>query len=63
MIDNCYSISSSFTDIKVWDNEDVCYWLKAIELEEYEENFKKNNVTGETLLNLKTDNMEVSYCW
>ena len=46
-------------EIVLWDTEDVCYWLKAIELGEYATMFKENDVTGADLMGMKTASLQV----
>jgi hypothetical protein len=49
---------SEFSDIegpesaKNWDEERVCDWLRSINCGDYEKIFRKNNITGENLLEM-----------
>jgi mitogen-activated protein kinase kinase kinase len=49
---------SEFSDIegpesaKNWDEERVCDWLQSINCGDYEKIFRKNNITGENLLEM-----------
>ena len=46
-------------EIVLWDTEDVCYWLKAVQLGEYATMFKENDITGADLMCMKTANLQV----
>lgn len=38
--------------VKLWTVEDVSTWLRSINLENYVNIFKANNITGESILEL-----------
>ncbi|KAF2141373.1 uncharacterized protein K452DRAFT_228667 [Aplosporella prunicola CBS 121167] len=56
---------SEFSDIHVgpdsvksWDEERVGDWLKSINLPQYEELFKANNITGEVLMEMDSNHLK-----
>jgi hypothetical protein len=47
------------SDLLKWSNDDVIEWLHTCKLEQFESTFKKYNIDGYTLIQLKEHDLEV----